>query len=82
MTRSNRLRAPSARREPRRQDTPLPIDPAIKRFPDGCYAVVRDRRRGPCGHDKPTARARYRLSGLIAAAQTDSPCCEENRVAR
>lgn len=43
----------------------------FKRYPDGCYAVVRGARRGPCGHDKPTALSRYRKSGLIANARTD-----------
>lgn len=43
----------------------------LKRYPDRCYAVVRSNRRGPCGHDKKTAIARYRRSGLIAYAGTD-----------
>jgi hypothetical protein len=43
----------------------------FKRFPDGCYAVVVGRRRGPCGHDKVTARARYRTSGLIARCKRE-----------
>lgn len=43
----------------------------LKRYPDRCYAVVRGRRRGPCGHDKRTARARYLRSGLVASARTD-----------
>jgi hypothetical protein len=43
----------------------------FKRYPDGCYAVIRGKRRGPCGHDKPTALARYRRSGLIASARSD-----------
>jgi hypothetical protein len=42
-----------------------------KRYSDGCYAVIRDARRGPCGHDKGTARRRYTRSGLIARAATD-----------
>lgn len=40
-----------------------------KRFPDGCYAVVDGRRRGPCGHDKKTALARFLKSGFIAPAR-------------
>lgn len=44
-----------------------------KRYPDGCYAVVRGNRRGPCGHDKPTAIARFKKSGLIAYAGSDKP---------
>lgn len=43
----------------------------LKRYPDACYAVRRGNRRGPCGHDKPTAFARYLRSGLIAYAGTD-----------
>lgn len=43
----------------------------FKRYPDRCYAVVRGKRRGPCGHDKVTALARFRRSGLIASARTD-----------
>jgi hypothetical protein len=43
----------------------------LKRYPDNCYAVVRGNRRGPCGHDRPTARERYKNSGLIAFAGTD-----------
>lgn len=42
----------------------------FKRYPDGCYAVVRGNRRGPCAHDKPTALARYLRSGLIAYVGT------------
>jgi hypothetical protein len=37
----------------------------FKRYPDGCYAVIRGNRRGPCAHDKPTAAKRYAGSGLI-----------------
>lgn len=43
----------------------------IKRYSDNCYAVIRGNRRGPCGHDRPTARLRYRRSGLIAYAGSD-----------
>jgi len=43
----------------------------IKRYPDGCYAVVKQGRRGPCGHDKRTAIERYLRSGLIASAKSD-----------
>lgn len=43
----------------------------LKRYPDRCYAVVKGSKRGPCGHDKPTAIDRYRNSGLIADAKTD-----------
>jgi len=43
----------------------------LKRYPDRCYAVIRSNRRGPCGHDKVTALARYRRCGLIAHAGRD-----------
>lgn len=43
----------------------------IKRYPDGCYAVVIGTKRGPCGHDKSTAYKRYLRSGLIASARSD-----------
>lgn len=43
----------------------------FKRYQDRCYAVIRGNRRGPCGHDKPTALARYKTGGLIAFAGTD-----------
>jgi hypothetical protein len=39
----------------------------FKRFRDGCYAVVKGNRRGPCAHSKPLALTRYRKSGLIAS---------------
>lgn len=42
----------------------------FKRYPDGCYAVVRGNRRGPCAHDKLTALQRYWHSGLIAYVHT------------
>jgi hypothetical protein len=42
----------------------------FRRYPDGCYAVVRGSRRGPCAHDKPTALARWLRSGSISAART------------
>lgn len=46
----------------------------IRRFcSDGCYAVVIGRRRGPIGHDKKTALARYMKSGLIAPAGRHGP---------
>ena len=45
----------------------------IRRYPDGCYAFVRAARRGPCGHDIPTARARFKSSGLIAFRSDGSP---------
>lgn len=41
------------------------------RYADGCYAVTKGGRRGPCGHDKRTALQRFRNSGLIASARTD-----------
>jgi hypothetical protein len=44
----------------------------FKRYPDRCYAVVIGNRRGPCGHDKRTALARYLHSGLIASARSDA----------
>ncbi len=40
-----------------------------RRYPDGCYAVVVGRRRGPCAHSRVEALRRYRRSGLIAAAR-------------
>lgn len=40
----------------------------FRRYDDGCYAVTVGRKRGPIGHDKPTARRRYMRSGLIAPA--------------
>lgn len=39
----------------------------FKRYRDGCYAVVRGNRRGPCAHSKPLALKRYRRTGLIAS---------------
>lgn len=44
----------------------------FRRYPDGCYAVIRGNRRGPCGHSRVAARARFRKSGLIAYAGADS----------
>lgn len=41
-----------------------------KRYPDGCYAVVKGNRRGPCAHSKILARKRYRRSELIAYVGT------------
>jgi hypothetical protein len=35
------------------------------------HEIVTVLRRGPCGHDKVTALARYKRSGLIADARTD-----------
>lgn len=43
----------------------------IKRYKDGCYAVVIGRRRGPCAPDKGLAKSRFELSGLIASVTTD-----------
>ena len=43
----------------------------LTKYPDNCYAVQVGRRRGPVEHDKPTAIARFRKSGLIASASTD-----------
>ena len=40
----------------------------LRRYPDGCYAVVVRRRRGPVAHSKVEALRRYYRSGLIAAA--------------
>ena len=42
----------------------------FKRYPDGCYAVVRSNRRGPCAHSKVEALRRYRKSGLISYVGT------------
>lgn len=39
---------------------------SLRRYPDGCYAVVKAGWRGPFSHDKPTARKRFRRSGFIA----------------
>ena len=41
-----------------------------KRYEDGCYAVVKGNRRGPCAHSRVLARKRYRRSGLIAYVGT------------
>ena len=38
----------------------------FKRYPDGCYAVVSGKMRGPCGHSKREAARRFVKSGLIA----------------
>jgi hypothetical protein len=43
-----------------------------RRYGDGCYAVVVHCWRGPCAHDKPTARKRWRRSGCIARSNTGS----------
>jgi len=50
-----------------------------KRYPDGCYAVVVGKQRGPCAYDKPTAYKRYLKSGLIASAATDKPKVRNKR---
>lgn len=52
----------------------------FKRYPDGCYAVRRGNRRGPCGHSKPLAVLRYKQSGLIAYAGTDCACVKVSHV--
>jgi hypothetical protein len=41
-----------------------------KRYKDGCYAVVRGNRRGPCAHSRRLAVTRYKRSGLIAYVGT------------
>ena len=41
----------------------------FRRYPDGCYAVVVGKRRGPCAHSCVEALARFKRSGLIAAAR-------------
>jgi hypothetical protein len=41
-----------------------------KRYGDGCYAVVKGNRRGPCAHSRRLAVKRYRRSGLIAYVGT------------
>ena len=56
----------------KRRVTPSGKSTRIIRYPDGCYAVARGKLRGPCAHDKATARTRHRRSGLIALAHTDS----------
>lgn len=38
----------------------------VLRYPDGCYAVVCGRRRGPQKHSRKLAIARFRKVGLIA----------------
>lgn len=43
----------------------------IRRYADGCYAVVIGSKRGPCAHSKPEAYRRYRRSGCIAWAKSD-----------
>lgn len=42
----------------------------FKRYPDGCYAVVRSNRRGPCGHSRRTALERWLKSGFISYVGT------------
>jgi hypothetical protein len=42
----------------------------FRRYPDGCYAVVIGKLRGPCGNSKRRALARYLHSGLIASARS------------
>jgi hypothetical protein len=39
-----------------------------RRYPDGCYAVVVGKRRGPCAHSCVEALRRFRRSGLIGLA--------------
>ena len=36
-----------------------------KRFPDGCYAIVIGKRRGPCANSLGKAKKRFLKSGLI-----------------
>ena len=40
----------------------------FRRYPDGCYAVVVGKKRGPCAHSKVEAKRRYLRSGLIQLA--------------
>lgn len=40
----------------------------IRRYTDGCCAVIVGRRRGPKKHSKAEARRRYRTRGLIGYA--------------
>lgn len=40
----------------------------FRRYPDGCYAVVVGKRRGPCAHSRVEALRRFRRSGLINLA--------------
>lgn len=42
----------------------------FRRYPDGCYAVVVGRRRGPCAHSRVEALRRFGRSGLIAPARS------------
>lgn len=44
----------------------------FKRYPDGCYAFVLVKMRGPCAHSKVEAYARYLKSGLIRPASSGS----------
>jgi hypothetical protein len=54
----------------------------FKRYSDHCYAVVKGTRRGPVAHDKVTAVARYKASGLIAPANKDNTGRPKNIAAR
>lgn len=40
----------------------------FKRYPDGCYALVRGNRRGPCGNSCLKAWQRFQRSGFVAFA--------------
>lgn len=41
-----------------------------RRYPDGCYAVVIGRKRGPCAHSRVLAFKRFLERGLIAPSST------------
>jgi len=43
----------------------------FRRYPDGCYAVIVGRRRGPCAHSRVLALIRYLNNGLCGWASTD-----------
>jgi hypothetical protein len=40
------------------------------RYPDGCYAVVVGKKRGPCANSRVLALKRFGRSGLIARADS------------
>lgn len=40
-----------------------------KRFPDGCYAIIVGKRRGPCAHSLTLAKKRFLKSGLIKSVK-------------
>ena len=47
---------------------------AFCRYPDGCFAVIVGKQRGPCANSRVLALKRYGRSGLIARADSDGGC--------